>query len=363
MRGIHWGYLLLFLLVYACTKKNTEKAVGVPVCEINYSFMKKSDLKDFLRSRDCTYILLNDSAGRASFGRTDKVKIINGLIYILDGRLRTLAVYTINGDAVTTVGKRGQGPAEFVNTSDFDVDSLGNICILDGRTNKVLFYDSSFQFTSEKQLPFAADIVQFLDKGYMMYGLSSWNQGQNQGDKIIVTDKELNVIESFFKYDKYLDPAYWISGYQFAKLKHTIAYNQTINDDIYVFTDEGKLKEIIHFNFGDVTVPNGIKTNIEANLRDFDDYCLLKKIVAVTEQYIVGLMWIHRETKMFIVDRNAEICYLSNVIEDIDRNYLCGFSEQGFISNIVEVDENYPDSVNKHLKSEGSVLRITSINN
>lgn len=134
MRGIHWGYLLLFLLVYACTKKNTEKVVGVPVCEINYSFMKKSDLKDFLRSRDCTYILLNDSAGRASFGRTDKVKIINGLIYILDGRLRTLAVYTINGDAVTTVGKRGQGPAEFVNTNDFDVNSLGNICVLDGRT-------------------------------------------------------------------------------------------------------------------------------------------------------------------------------------------------------------------------------------
>lgn len=134
MRGIQWGYLLLFLLVYACTKKNTEKAVKIPVCEINYSFMKKSDLKDFLRSRDCTYILLNDSAGRASFGRTDKVKIINGLIYILDGRLRTLAVYTINGDAVTTVGKRGQGPAEFVNTSEFDVDSLGNICVLDGRT-------------------------------------------------------------------------------------------------------------------------------------------------------------------------------------------------------------------------------------
>lgn len=73
-------------------------------------------------------------------------------------------------------------------------------------------------------------------------------------------------------------------------------------------------------------------------------------------------MWLHRETKMFIVDRNAEKCYLGNVIEDIDRNYLCGFSEQGFISNIVEVDENYPDSVNEHLKSEGSVIRITSVN-
>lgn len=362
MRGIKWEYWFLLLLVYACTKKSTEKAVGVPVCEINYSFMKKSDLKDYLQLQEYTYILLKDSAGDASFGRTDKVKIINSLIYILDERLCTLAVYKMSGDAVVTVGKRGQGPAEFVNTTDFDVDSSGNICILDGRTNKVLFYDSAFQFTSEKLLSFAADVVQFLNREYMMYGLSSWNQGQNQGDKIVVTDKDLNVIESFFKYDEYIDPAYWISDYQFAKLERTIAYNQTISDDIYVFTDEGKLKEIIHFNFGDATVPDNIKTNIETNLKEFDDYCLLKKILAVTEQYIVGTMWLHRETKMFIVDRNAERCYLGNVIEDVDRNYLCGFSEQGFISNIVEVDENYPDSVNEHLKSEGSVLRITSIN-
>lgn len=362
MKGIMWGYWFLLLLVCACTKKSMEKAIGVPICEINYSFMKKSDLKDYLQPQGYTYILLKDSAADASFGRTDKVKIINGLIYILDERLRTLAVYNMSGDVVATVGKRGKGPAEFVNTTDFDVDSLGNICILDGRTNKVLFYDSAFQFTSEEQLPFAADVVQFLNKGYMMYGLSSWNQGQNQGDKIVITDKDLNVIKSFFKYDKYVDPAYWISGYQFAKSEHTIAYNQTISDDIYVFTDEGKLKEIIHFNFGDATVPDNIKTNIEANLREFDDYCLLKKILAVTEQYIVGTMWLHRETKMFMVDRIAEKCYLGNTIEEVDRNYLCGFCELGLISNIVDIDEIYPDSVNEHLESEGAVIRITSIN-
>lgn len=171
---------------------------------------------------------MNDSSEKSLFGRPDKIEIQNGYIYIADQRMRVLAVYDINGKVVTSVGRRGQGPAEYVNLTDFDVDSVGNICILDGRLDKVLFYDSNFQFIREKALPFEADIIQFVQHGKMLCGLSSWNRGEHEGDKIVMTDIDMNVMNTFLQYDKYVDPAYWISNYQFAKSEDYVAYNQTI---------------------------------------------------------------------------------------------------------------------------------------
>lgn len=355
---------LLFLIVsacIACSKKNGKVEFDVPICNIDYFSLSKSSLNNYMQSKKVDYILLKDSMEKAFFGRIDKVQIVNDYIYILDKRLRILVVYNIKGESVRKVGKSGQGPSEYINITDFTVDSFGNICMLDGRLDKVLFYNSEFRFIKEKKLPFEADILQLLDDGHLMFGLSSWNQGVNRGDKIVVTDLELNVVNSFFRYDKYIDPAYWISDYQFAKTKYNIAYNQTISNDILLFDHKGQLKEIIRIDFGDKSLPNEKKIDIESKLNDFDDYDVIKKIYATTNDHIVGVLWEKRKTKMFVIDRNTNICYMGNSVNDLDRNFLCGFCDQGFISNIVEANLTYPDSVNKHLEMEGAVLKIQSI--
>lgn len=353
-------FLFLFLCV-ACSNKNKKVEGNVPVSIIDYASIAKSNLNDFERLKECEYILFNDS-GKVAFGEIDKIKVTNKRIYIADGRMDVLAVYDRNGVGLGTVGVHGQGPNEFINITDFDVDSLGNVALLDGRLDKVLLYDSAFRFTREYKLPFEVDVLQFLKDGNMMMGLSSWNRGEHEGEKIVVVDRNMKVINSFFTYDEYVDPGYWISDYMFAKSSEGIAYNQTINDDIYVFTHSGDLKEVIHFDFGSETVPDKSKKDIEANLMDFDDYCLLSKIYQATDHYIIGTLWDHRKTKMFVLDRMSNICHLGAPVEKTDGHFLCGVCDQGFISQLIEPDESYPDSVNCHLEKEGTVLRITSMN-
>lgn len=354
---------LFSTMLISCTNKHSNFDAGVPVYTVDYLELKKEPLNDLKTEKESIqYILLKDSCDKNLFGRPDKIKINKKRIYVADQRMRILAVYNVNGEPVATVGQRGQGPGEYVNMTDFDVDSIGNVCVLDGRLDKILFYDSDYRFVYEKTLPFEADIVKFVGGGNMLYGLSSWNLGENKGDKIVLTDRDVNIVTSFFRYDKYVDPSYWISSYQFAESKDYIAYNQTINDDIYVFTHSGVLKEIIHFDFGDKTVPDENKVEIESNLRDFDNFYLLKKIYAVTDDYIVGTLWESQKTKMFIVDRISKTCYLSDEIAAMDLNFICGYSENGFISNLIEPNPMYPDSVNSHLQSEKAVLKIQSIN-
>ena len=355
------SFLGIFGICAACSKKSSNMETDVPIYNIEYFSLSKSNLDNYLLSKKVDYILLKDSGEKAIFGRTDKIQIVNNHIYILDKRLRILAVYNIKGQSIIKVGKNGQGPSEYINITDFTVDSLGNICILDGRLDKVLYYNSEFQFINEKKLPFEADILQLLDDGHLMFGLSSWNEGINKGDKVIVTDLELNVVDSYFRYDKYVDPAYWISDYQFAKTPYNIAYNQTISNDISVFDYKGQLKEIIRLDFEDKNVPNESKIDIESNLDDFDNYYIIKKIYAITNDHIMGTMWESRKTKMFVIDRNTNVCYLGDKVNDLDRGFLCGFCEKGFISNIVETNESYPDSVNNHLEMEGAVLKIQSL--
>ncbi|WP_347023204.1 6-bladed beta-propeller [Bacteroides eggerthii] len=353
--------IFLLYVMFACSSKTNRVEEG-DICIIDYSSLKKCELDDFFKNKRCEYVLLNDSSEKSLFGRPDKIEIQNGYIYIADQRMRVLAVYDINGKVVTSVGRRGQGPAEYVNLTDFDVDSVGNICILDGRLDKLLFYDSNFQFIREKALPFEADIIQFVQHGKMLCGLSSWNRGEHEGDKIVMTDIDMNVMNTFLQYDKYVDPAYWISNYQFAKSEDYVAYNQTINDDIIVFTHSGVWKEIIRFDFGDKAVPDEYKINIEPKLSDFDNFCMLKKIYAVTDKYVIGTLWEYRKTKMFIVDRALKVCYLSDEIAPMDLNFVCGYCKKGIVSNLIETNEMYPDSVNNHLISEKAVLKIQSVN-
>ena len=194
--------IFLLYVMFACSSKTNRVEEG-DICIIDYFSLKKCELDDFFKNKRCEYVLLNDSSEKSLFGRPDKIEIQNGYIYIADQRMRVLVVYDINGKVVTSVGRRGQGPAEYVNLTDFDVDSVGNICILDGRLDKVLFYDSNFQFIREKALSFEADIIQFVQHGKMLCGLSSWNRGEHEGDKIVMTDIDMNVMNTFLQYDKY----------------------------------------------------------------------------------------------------------------------------------------------------------------
>lgn len=356
------GYCLAVLFLFAaCAVKKDRMEDEIPIHRIDYFSWEKKELKDFFHSKRISYILLKEDEQKISFGRVDKVKVMNDRIYISDKRLQVLVVYDLDGNYLGAVGKRGQGPCEYISVTDFDIDSSGNICMLDGRLDKIMFYNSDFDFIREEKLPFEVDILQFLDDKHLMCGLSSWNQGKNAGDKIVITDLNLNVADAYLKYDEYIDPAFWISDYQFTKSGSCIAYNQTISNHIYIFSHSGALERAIYFDFGKENVPDKAKLDIESKLSDYDHYSLLKKITAVTDNYVIGTLWEHRKTKVFVADLKNEICYLSNAINDADRNSLCGYCSDGIVSNITEESEAYPDSVNAHLRDEGSVLLIRSV--
>jgi hypothetical protein len=71
-------------------------------------------------------------------------------IYVLDAEDADIKIYDRNGVWLRNVGRKGQGPGEYMTISDFDVSHDGRIYILDTQQHRVLIFrpdgtfDSSF---------------------------------------------------------------------------------------------------------------------------------------------------------------------------------------------------------------------------
>ena len=154
-------YVVFILVLWAlgaggCDKER-KNHLSVPMEVIDFTTLEMRVLSEILDEKESEYVLLKSGNVKELLGRIDKMKVVDDKIYIADTRMRSLVVYDCMGNYLAQVGIRGQGPKEYVNLSDFDVDANGNVYVLDGRLNKMLQYNNDYECVEECMLPFEAD--------------------------------------------------------------------------------------------------------------------------------------------------------------------------------------------------------------
>lgn len=90
-----------------------------------------------------------ETTEKCLIGSISDIQIKNNYIYILEGKeSEDLFVFNLEGKFITTVGKKGSGPEEYIKISDFDIDVDNNLLIIsDKHRERILFYDlSSYTF-------------------------------------------------------------------------------------------------------------------------------------------------------------------------------------------------------------------------
>lgn len=359
---------LIFILSIGCKKQiNTVEPSEIIIFEQSADKIPIEKVKDnfFEAPR---YIKLESENKATLFGRIDQVKIQNDTIYILDEGIKSLLVYGADGKSIGKVGVYGQGPREYLDIASFDVDASGTIYTIDGRLDKLFIYDKNFNYLSSTELPFEVDQIQVLENGGYMFALSSWNKKECEGKKIAVTDRNLKVLQTYFIYDEYRDDNYWISGYEFIKTNDYIIYNRPIDDHIHLFSLNGELIRTIRMDFGDRTVPDEIKKDIEKNLKEFENYCLLKNFTVITLHFILGTLWEHCQNKIFIQDRSTGAFYTSKKLENSDNTLLTGFCGSTMVSFLdpdfyeeETFEEQLPGDVIEHLKNGNFVISLRNM--
>ena len=363
--------IIIIVTFFSCKKhSNTEDLEKTKIVTYKVSEIDVEPLQNVLSTyfTEPTFVKLRSKDISTDFGKISKVKLQNQYIYILDQGIKSLVVYDKEGYAVGKVGQKGQGPNEYLDIADFDIDKQGYIYALDGRWDKLFIYDQNLNLVSNEKLPFEADKIQLLENGDYMFALSSWNKGNGEGYKIAITDKEFNLKNKVLKYDKFIDENYWISDYQLIRTNEYIIYNKSIDNHIHLFSLNGDYIKTILLDFGKENVQIQQKKNIEKYIRDFDNYTLLKDFPIVYGDLIMGTLWEHRNSKIFLLDTKQNKMFKSGKITDSNNTFYTGFSDSILISFIdpdfyrdhIDFSLLKPEII-EHLEKEEFVLTFRKI--
>jgi len=108
-----------------------------------------------------------------------KLDIFGNQIYVLDGAERSIKILDTKGNLIKTIGKRGQGPGEFVNATDFYIDK-NHIFVLDVGGLKIeTFSRENKKHVSTKRILVNNPFKFSASKNYFFIVSIAFHKGQN----------------------------------------------------------------------------------------------------------------------------------------------------------------------------------------
>lgn len=253
-------------LATSCLSNNTKKSEdGISVTKIKYDSLtihKSNKLND----DKYNIIILSNLVDECLFSRNSKTIIKNGIIYILDrSKNKKLVKFDTNGNAISSIGKFGQGPEEYMNITDFDVSDNGDVYLLDAMQNIVLTFNKDGKFISRNSISHNAFGIKQLTDGCFLLGIYPWDEG-NSKHSLIKINRSFEDIQNIVLKNKKFDYNYL---FQFPEIGESdngfYSFNYEINNNITILNSNGEICAIYAIDFGASNVPDEEKENVENN--------------------------------------------------------------------------------------------------
>lgn len=249
---------LCLLLQYGCIKKDAkitfkgneykkEAFDSIKQIKIDVTSLKTIDLRNVFRrhflssTSDETFdftslidhyeLVFLETTDSSIIGEVSKVIRNNGLIFVLDSRkANSLFLFDMKGKFLRTIGRRGNGPGEYREATDFEYDpTKGFVYLYDQFKSQINTFDTSGTFLGNRKLPFRC--INFVKVGdeYVYQNLLSndhINQVQNSSLSVGTANKSITKVGlPMLKYNFLSDR---ISKINDSTARYSIPYNDTI---------------------------------------------------------------------------------------------------------------------------------------
>lgn len=301
-------FLLLGAIVVSCRPGGQGNDVEVEEIPF-YTYKKAETLLNESKVKKVETIELSDG-GKAECLQMTVSKILwdGNRYWVLDTVQNTLVVYDASGKAIARVGIRGRGPQEYLKISDFTFTDRGEVVLLDGNQDALLFYDNELKFIRKEKLKRDISRLIGLEGGLYLMNISSWEKEGNEY-KIILADETQREQKGFIENDGLNDPNYEFPYVGFSgDAKRGIFFLKPIDDNVYLF-DKNGLKTRYHFDFGGQTVKEAYRKEIEKNQADVFAGTFLVNSVYVAKNYCLGMVFERGNFNSFYLDRQSSLRY------------------------------------------------------
>ena len=128
-------YIILILTAFACSQKKTERNTNESsITKKDYKSLRIPEYYDNKLQFDSIFDFIEaiplETNNHCLISSVSKVTIYDSLVYIQNQK-NNLYVFSNSGKFIREISNKGNGPGEFLEIRDFDVDNTGNIYILD----------------------------------------------------------------------------------------------------------------------------------------------------------------------------------------------------------------------------------------
>lgn len=184
-----WFALLTVTLSSGCKKQ----AIAESSSDYNIDVKQRSPASEFFDSYSYVRLETNDDALLAD---VKGIRVTDSIICVLSrGQIHS---FDHAGRHIGTVDRKGQGPQEYADISDFRLQG-NNIMVLAGRNNKIFEYDSEGNYVRE--IPLDNSYQSFEIYNDSLICLASGNMGDRGFNFVFINATDGSVISEFDKFD------------------------------------------------------------------------------------------------------------------------------------------------------------------
>ena len=315
--------------------------------------------------------------------------IIKTTKYYIIPEAQKVFQFTLDGKFVRNIGRRGQGPGEFLYVTHIDANEKSNlISIYCSSSQKMNFYNlETGKFIYSVRSPYqGTSITSMYNDSTFISHVRNIN-GQKE-IKLYFSDRKGKMLKSFNRPEKFICPIAGasISGYSdnyIYRYENEVCYKEYENDTVYVATPN-ELKKKYILNLGKYSIPVEHTLPFVANVQKYHDVAsgYIRTNVVETKKYLFFpyTHWAGKkmnEQQYLIYNKKTKECFHikgDKIINDtnhgmdfspiwaLDKDMIDIFSAH----NIYELAEKNPELLNhpqlKDLKEDDNpVLMIVHL--
>lgn len=149
----YYLFIALCLLITSCATEKSVQTDATPIYLQEMTKVKTIPFGDERFFRKCSVINLELSE-ESIIGKISQIEFFNNYIYILDQKTNTLKVFDMLGNYVQSIGKRGNGPGEFLAINTFYINEQNRtINLFDPLKQAVMRYDLFGKYIESIKFP------------------------------------------------------------------------------------------------------------------------------------------------------------------------------------------------------------------
>ncbi|SEG20994.1 6-bladed beta-propeller [Algoriphagus boritolerans] len=257
-----------------------------------------SDLFDSVR-----YVLLEED-NEIPLVHHFKTVVQEEFVYVSDIHLNNLSKYDLNGNLITILKSKGQGPKEFSQIEDFQI--VGDtIIIYDGHLGKLIYFNQKLEFIKEIKHNFSSTNF-YRGKNFNLFSLNNFTNSQEF--KFVKINDNNNPSQYFTVTNQNaLGKVRLLHGFVKSSNSTEISITLPFSHNIALFKEDGNLKAIKEFEFN-IDEVEEIRGQIK----------IINAFIPFDEFYFLTVFF-GKNGFQILLDQNSETKYIGkNLINDLD---------------------------------------------